>query len=529
MYQALYRKWRPRTFEDVLSQPQVTITLKNQVRANTTAHAYLFTGSRGTGKTTCARILAKSVNCLHPRPDGSPCLECEICIEAEKGILSDIVEIDAASNNSVDDVRDLRDTAVYTPEKCKYKIYIIDEVHMLSTSAFNALLKIMEEPPAYVMFILATTEIHKVPATIISRCQRYDFRRIQLKDLVARLEYIAQQEHISLDRQAAEQIAKLSDGGMRDAISLLDRCAAYGGTITAQRTAEAAGVTGRDILLQMIQELYHKNISKVLEYIAQQHDASKDLQRLCEELIVLQRDVMLLKATGDLHLLHCMQEEIPALQEIAAAQDMSLIMQMLDMLQSCREHMARAVNKRVELEMTCIRICNAFSQRAVPFHEKPSEQPPADVQKLLERLDKLEKAQPVAGHPLTKPQPSPVPEPKPEFDMHTVKMSDFQPLVQWTEILEVCSQSNPALSGTLAGSHALVYANMILITAENPFFLTMFKRKENAASLNDAIMQVMGRRYAVRAKCSQDAVKPQTVEEMLERAKSSGIPTTAVT
>ena len=179
MYQALYRKWRPLSFADVLSQPQVTTTLQNQIRHDTTAHAYLFTGSRGTGKTTCARILAKAVNCLHPGEDGNPCLECEICKAADAGTLSDLIEIDAASNNSVEDIRDLRDATVYTPEKCRYKVYIIDEVHMLSASAFNALLKIMEEPPEYVKFILATTEIHKVPATIISRCQRYDFRRIR--------------------------------------------------------------------------------------------------------------------------------------------------------------------------------------------------------------------------------------------------------------------------------------------------------------------------------------------------------------
>ncbi|MBQ8078867.1 MAG: DNA polymerase III subunit gamma/tau, partial [Oscillospiraceae bacterium] len=284
-YQALYRKWRPMTFADVLSQPQVTTTLQNQLRAGTTAHAYLFTGSRGTGKTTCARILAKAVNCEHPRPDGNPCLECQTCRDAEAGALSDIIEIDAASNNSVEDIRDLRDGAVYTPERCRFKIYIIDEVHMLSVSAFNALLKIMEEPPEYVKFILATTEIHKVPATIISRCQRYDFRRIRQEDLVTRLLYIAEQEQIRVERDAAELMAKLSDGGMRDAISLLDRCAALGDTITAPMTAEAAGAAGREYLLQMLEAIRKRDAAQTLAIIAQLHEASKDLGRLCEELI----------------------------------------------------------------------------------------------------------------------------------------------------------------------------------------------------------------------------------------------------
>ena len=196
MYQALYRKWRPRSFDDVISQPHITTALRNQIREEKTAHAYLFTGSRGTGKTTCARILAKTVNCEHRTPEGNPCLECDICREAERGALSDIVEIDAASNNSVEDIRDLREGTVYLPERCRYKVYIIDEVHMLSPSAWGALLKVMEEPPEYVKFILATTEVHKVPATIISRCQRYDFHRIRTADIAARLEYIAGEEQL---------------------------------------------------------------------------------------------------------------------------------------------------------------------------------------------------------------------------------------------------------------------------------------------------------------------------------------------
>ena len=524
MYQALYRKWRPMTFADVLSQPQVTTTLQNQIKSGTTAHAYLFTGSRGTGKTTCARILAKAVNCLHPAPDGNPCLECEICKAAEQGILSDLTEIDAASNNSVEDIRDLRDATVYTPEKCRFRIYIIDEVHMLSTSAFNALLKIMEEPPPYVKFILATTEIHKVPATIISRCQRYDFRRIQQKDLVSRLLYIAEQEHISLEKTAAELMAKLSDGGMRDAISLLDRCSAYGETITAQMTAEASGTAGREYLTQILEKIQQKEISGILEIIAQLHENSKDLQRLCEELILMQRDVMLLKASGDISLLHCMADEIPALQKLASEQDMSLIMQILNQFQTCRERMSRAVNQRVELEMMLIRVCSAPAQTASASVPADS----AELQQLMQRIAQLEQHQPVAEHPLTRPHASPEPEPKPEVDLKSLKMSDFKPLLQWNEILEECGKLNPAVLGTLAGSKAVFYANIILITAENPLFLTMFKQKENARALSEAIFRITGKRFVIRAKCSAEAVKPRPVEEMIERAKNSGLQTTVI-
>lgn len=530
-YQALYRKWRPMTFADVLSQPQVTTTLQNQIRHHTTAHAYLFTGSRGTGKTTCARILAKAVNCEHPREDGNPCLECELCKAAEAGTLSDLIEIDAASNNSVEDIRDLRDATVYTPERCKFKVYIIDEVHMLSASAFNALLKIMEEPPEYVKFILATTEIHKVPATIISRCQRYDFRRIRQEDLVTRLCYIAGEEHISLEHDAAELMARLSDGGMRDAISLLDRCAAYGDTITAQITAEAAGAAGRDYLLHLLEALHEKDTAKALQIVAELHDASKDLQRLCEELILMQRDVMLLKATGSTELLHCMADEIPALQTLAAACEMSTIMGTLDALQTCRERMGRSVSRRVELEMTLIQICQSVSPSAVRSEE---------IQALQERIAMLE-SRPVMPQDgaasgftpeqeaMMRPQKPAVPEPEPEIDLRTLQSTDLVPLSQWPEILEECGKRNPAVLGTLDGSHASVCRNVIFIVAENPFFLTMFKDKSNARSLGDAIECVMGKRYVIRAKCSATAVKPRTVEEMLEKAKNSGIKTTAVT
>ena len=389
---------------------------------------------------------------------------------------------------------------------------------MLSVSAFNALLKIMEEPPEYVKFILATTEIHKVPATIISRCQRFDFRRIRQEDLVARLCHIAEKESIPLEPEAAELMARLSDGGMRDAISLLDRCAAFGETITAKLTAEAAGAAGRDALLHLLKALHAKDAAQTLQLVADLHDASKDLQRLCEELILLYRDMLLLKATGQTALLHCMADEQPILQELAADATQEQLMAELNVLQSCRERMGRAIDRRVELEMTLIRLCS----------EMPAAPQNADVAALQERIAELER-RPVQPVPEQKPVASPAPEPVPEVDLKKITMSDFQPLAQWDDILVECGKRNPAVLGTLAGSRAVVYANVILIEAQNPFFLTMFKDKANARSLGDAIQSIMGKRYAIRARCTAAATDPNTAEELLEKAKNSGIKTTAVT
>ena len=293
--------------------------------------------------------------------------------------------------------------------------------------------------------------------------------------------------------------------------------------ITAQLTAEAAGAAGREYLLKLIEALHTKDTAAALAIVAELHDASKDLARLCEELILMLRDVMLLRATGDGKLAHCMADELPALQKIAAETDMDRIMAVLELLQGCRERMGRAVNRRVELEMTLIRATQTVTQSS------------ADVQALSERIAQLE-SRPAAAAPvnpgynpeLTKPRPSPAPEPAPEVDIKKLKMEDFKPVAEWPEILEECGKLNPAVLGTLSGSTAVAYANVMLITAENAFFLTMFKEKENAKTLGDAVQKVMGRRYAIRARCSQTAAKQRPIEEMLEQAKNSGIPTTAV-
>lgn len=365
MYKALYRKYRPATFDDVVSQPHITTTLRNQIVSGKTAHAYLFTGSRGTGKTTCARILAKALNCLHP-VDGNPCLECEICCDADDNALSDIIEIDAASNNGVDDVRDLRDGAVYTAERCKYRVYIIDEVHMLTKEAFNALLKIMEEPPPHVKFILATTEIHKVLPTILSRCQRYDFRRILPKDITERLLYVAEREKISLDPEAAELIAKTADGGMRDALSLLDQCIAFSDNVTIDIVSGAAGIAGREPVFEILEAVADNDAAKAIGVADKLYGMSKDMQKLCDELIAQFRNIMVAKAVPEnLDLLVCMPNELEKIKALAERLSMEDIMGELEILQSCNERIARVSSKRVEMEMCLIKLCTAQNKASV--------------------------------------------------------------------------------------------------------------------------------------------------------------------
>ena len=284
MYQVLYRKYRPKVFADVYGQEHVTSTLLNEIKEGRISHAYLFTGSRGTGKTTCAKILAKAVNCEHNQ-NGEPCNECEVCRGLDAGTIYDVVEIDAASNNGVDNIRDLREEANYTPARGKYRVYIIDEVHMLSTGAFNALLKTLEEPPAHVIFILATTEVHKLPATILSRCQRFDFKRIQPETMSVRLKEVAQAENMNLSNEAALLISRIADGGMRDALSILDQCAGRSRDIDEALVSDVAGIAGREALYELSQAISDKSSGKALDIISTLHQNSYDMERLCVEMI----------------------------------------------------------------------------------------------------------------------------------------------------------------------------------------------------------------------------------------------------
>ena len=351
MYRALYRKWRPQRFEDVVAQRGIVTALRNQVASGRVGHAYLFTGVRGTGKTTCAKIFAKAVNCLHPK-DGDPCGECEICKGINNGSILDVVEMDAASNNGVDDIRDLRDETAYTPSACHYKVYIIDEVHMLSTAAFNALLKTLEEPPAHVIFILATTEIQKVPATILSRCQRYDFTRIGPEDIAQRVEYIAGQEGLELTTDGAELISRLADGAMRDALSILDTCAGVTAKIDADVVRRMAGVTDRSYLFRISDALEAQDGAAALAQLAALRQQSVDVKRLTEELIAHYRALMLAALPGGQSLLSGVspEEEAQYLEKGPQLGQREAV-RAIRTLGNALEHMTRGSDQRIELEL----------------------------------------------------------------------------------------------------------------------------------------------------------------------------------
>ena len=409
MYRALYRKWRPQRFEDVVGQRAIVTALKNQITANRVGHAYLFTGVRGTGKTTCAKIFAKAVNCLHP-VNGDPCGECEICRGIDNGSILDVVEMDAASNNGVDDIRDLRDETAYTPSACKYKVYIIDEVHMLSTAAFNALLKTLEEPPAHVIFILATTEIQKVPATILSRCQRYDFTRIGPEDIARRVEYIAGEEKLELTPDGAELIARLADGALRDALSILDTCAGVTAKIDADVVRRMAGVTDRSYLFRISDALEAQDGAAALAQLAQLRQQSVDVKRLTEELIAHYRALMLAALPGGQALLSGVSPEEEALYlEKGPQLGQREAIRAIRALGSALEHMTRGSDQRIELELALFSLSEPPQQmQAVPVQAVPARA--AAQPAVVQPFASAPAAQPFASAPA---RPAPTAEPTP--------------------------------------------------------------------------------------------------------------------
>ena len=377
MYQALYRKYRPQTFDDVVGQLAVTQTLKTQLQSGRLSHAYLFTGSRGTGKTSSAKILAKAVNCENPQ-DGNPCNCCPSCRAIDSGSCMDVLEIDAASNNGVDNVRDLRDDAIYTPSQVKMRVYIIDEVHMLSISAFNALLKIIEEPPEHLLFILATTELHKVPATILSRCQRFSFRRISQEDIAARLQYVAYQENIELDDSAARVLARLADGGMRDGLSLLDQCAsATTGDLTAEKVYACLGIAGIQDCGKLMACIADKNSGEALTLLNRYYAEGKDMGALLDELACLTRDFMVMQTAP--------REAISMLSGVASDEEVRSLAarftpadlaRMLELIQKTAAGFIRSASRRLDAELCIVSLCQPQLQM--------------DAQSLNVRLSRLE-------------------------------------------------------------------------------------------------------------------------------------------
>lgn len=376
MYKVLYRKWRPQTFTDVVGQTHITETLANEVRENRLAHAYLFTGSRGTGKTSCAKILAKAINCLSP-VNGNPCNECEICRGIDSGSVMDVVEIDAASNRGIEDIRALRDESAFSPAQATYRVYIIDEVHMLTIEAFNALLKTLEEPPEHVKFILATTEVQKLPSTILSRCQRFDFRRISSEDIADRLTYVCSNENAKITRDAAVLIARISDGGMRDALSLLDRCLSVTDDVTSSTVTDAAGIMSKEYLMKMAQAFLEHDTSAALALIDELHKSSCDAERLCSELMNYFRNILIIKTSASPeNIIIATDEEMSELKTLADSFAPAEVFRILNILTDAANAVKKTQNRRIEAEMAVIRICDPTSG--------------VDADSLIERISALE-------------------------------------------------------------------------------------------------------------------------------------------
>lgn len=543
MYKALYRKWRPKVFEDVVSQPHVTRTLQNELKTGRVGHAYLFTGSRGTGKTTCAKIFAMAVNCEHPKEDGSPCLECAVCTGIDQGSLLDVSEIDAASNNGVEDIRKLREEANFTPAVCKYRVYIIDEVHMLSGSAFNALLKIMEEPPAHVIFILATTEVHKVPATILSRCQRFDFHRVKAEDIANRILYIADHEEFTVTREAAELIAKLADGGMRDALSLLDQCVAYQSDIDVDTVSLAAGLADRSYLYQFVEAISSKNASAALEMVDTLYQQSRDLMRLCEELAAYYRNLMVVKTVRNSDgLVLCTPSELEQLKTQAEKIPLAEILYNLSELQGCLDRISGATGKRTEFEMSLIRLCSPqlsggndailarldrletqlrsgmIQSAEVPVISQGKEQ---IEEKKNVTLSQAERELSSVGEERTE-QSAIKPQIIPEQEDTVI------PVDCWPEIMERLAKTDLPLCGLLSSASACIIGNALCITSNSSMVAAMLKRDGAAGRLSEAVLEQLGKRYRIRVRSvsqtpDEEVKKQDELSKLLETAEQSGV------
>jgi DNA polymerase-3 subunit gamma/tau len=571
VYKVLYRKYRPQFFADVVGQPQVTVTLKNELMRGRIAHAYLFTGSRGTGKTTCAKILARAVNCLHPK-DGDPCGECEVCRGLEEGSILDVVEIDAASNNGVDSIRSLIEESNFTPTTAKYRVYIIDEVHMLSIAAFNALLKTLEEPPPHVIFILATTEVHKLLPTILSRCQRFDFRRIAPEDIAERLEDVASKEDAQLDQDAALLIARIADGALRDALSLLDQCLGRDRHVTLEVVNQTAGVAARDYLASLAQDIVEQNPAHALEAIDGLHRESKDMNRLCEEMAEYFRGLMLIKTMKDAsRLVLCSPQELELMTSQALSMNLSAILHGLDTFEETL-HKMRYANQRAELEMAFVKLCNpqldtspeALLRRLealengaprvipAPTAETPAPQPqqrPAVQEEPAERTlppeapTKEEPAPAVASveqpvpeeDPFREKVPSPPPPqenkpaPKPRKKAPVVDVEALSAGAQrfrdWPEILQRIRGDTKSVAMAFAGSAAYVNGDYMLIQAPELAF-ELLKRPEQRDRMREAIRQVTGRVYKLgpyREPQEETPAEADPFAELERRAKEEGI------
>ncbi|MCI6770742.1 MAG: DNA polymerase III subunit gamma/tau [Oscillospiraceae bacterium] len=564
MYQVLYRKYRPKVFSDVVGQSHITSTLSNEVKTGKLSHAYLFTGSRGTGKTTCAKILAKAVNCLHP-VNGNPCGECEICKGIESGAILDVVEIDAASNNGVDNIRDIRDESAFAPASCKYRVYIIDEVHMLSIGAFNALLKTLEEPPAHVKFILATTEVHKIPATILSRCQRFDFKRVDSESMVSRMQFIADEEGFTLDEEAALLIAKIADGGMRDALSVLDQCVSREKHITTETVCSVAGLTGRQHLFDLADAVKKEDAAACLSLINELHNGCFDMERLCSELINHFRNLMITKTVKNAEsVLIGTQQELDSYKKQSASFTLEALLFAIDLLQNTLTEIKRGANRRVEMETAVIRLAhpalsddrNGILRRLADLEAKVRSgvtvKYTEPVKTQIESFESNERAEntrsaertesvntsPAYAEPQepqtneAKPLPpepeTPQAKPTQTAEHPTEDTADIM-LEEWPQVLSELSRINMPLKAILTGSVAYIRNDFVLIKSENPTFSSFIKTGRNARDVKEAILRTTGRSYRLGIYTPKAEAEPKEqkkadpLDSFLEKAKGLGV------
>lgn len=546
MYQALYRKWRPRTFSDVSGQETVTAALKNELKTGRLSHAYLFTGCRGTGKTTCAKILAKAVNCAHP-VDGDPCNECAICRGIDDGTILDVTEIDAASNNGVDSIRDLRDEVAFTPVSGTYRVYIIDEVHMLSAGAFNALLKTLEEPPAHVIFILATTEVHKLPATILSRCQRFDFGRIRPEEIAARITYVATEEGLTVTPDAAMLLARLADGALRDGLSLLDQCASVAQHIDMDTVTAVTGMAGQDTLAQLTDCVAAQDAPAALALVDQLYRSAKDMERLCAEWVTYLRNLMVLTSVREVgELIVVTPDELNAMRAEAQKLGLPTILHMMEVLQGTLDRLKGGVSRRVEMEMAVLRLCdprlddskaalihrvevleNTLKNGAVMNGAPRTSPPTAPIEPAAEPT-------PVTPAPEAIPAPIDAP-PAPEADVMPAIPAPVaapipapageQPFDAWVEVLDHLRSSCPPLFGILDGTTALLKDGSLVICVENPLLAQLLKEGGNKEQLQNAIRHVTGQSYPMALRRKQQIKKPENdpLSQLLTAGRDSGV------
>lgn len=573
MYQVLYRKYRPRVFSDVYGQDHITSTLKNEIKNNRISHAYLFTGSRGTGKTTCAKILAKAVNCEN-NANGEPCNECEVCKGLDSGAIYDVVEIDAASNNGVDNIRDLREDANYTPSRGKYRVYIIDEVHMLSTGAFNALLKTLEEPPAHVIFILATTEVHKLPATILSRCQRFDFKRIQPETMAVRLKQVAGYEKLELDDDAAVLIARIADGALRDGLSILDQCAGKAQKITAQIVSEVAGIAGRQAMYTLSDCVANKDSSAAMSVISSLYQNSFDMERLCVEMINHFRNFLIVKTVKkSRELIVCTDDEYKNIVDGAKQFTVENIIYALDLFQNTLVTVKGGASARIEVEMAFVKLCepkleeslsavldrlssleravkNGVSVRPVSYDGEDEDEPvtpqidqskplvSARTQSRQEAAAEPKAVMPAAAEPNAAEadtQPSDIP---PAADNRTddapvnpappqepTTQQTREEFNQWGEFMDALHKIDMPVYSVLSGAKGYVTGEHFLIDSPNPIIKSFLNISSRTKAIKKALYEVTGKTYklGIIKKEDPNAVKRDPLEDLINSARSADI------